>query len=534
MNLDANLEQLEAAQLVRRAEDPEQTFMFKHALTQDATYASILKTRRTELHRQVAHTYEQVYSDRLDEMAAILAQHFELADEPDQTLVYLQRAAEWARRTAAHREQVILLAHAIDLAEKTGKPELLADLHAQRGKAFAGFTRWAEAKQELRAAIDLLPADQVERRAHLLVDLAIVTNWLREIDASRLAAEEARRLADQIGHDDVATSAMSVLAMLEAIAGNVQMSITQFDQAIARGGIQSTSSFLQGMEMSGLALYWTAQLDAAIERNRQAVQLARGAFDNVTIMRGLSNLGMAFAGRGRYTEAFETLQEARAFGQTHSLGAWLARSISIEAGIHLDLFDFGRAEELALEAQERARASKFIVAMASPSIDRLFIFARTGHLSRADQVEHQLIQMLPSVTGPHVWLLALRLSQARAELALARGKFDQAIQHADETIAQTRATSRIKYQVAALETRAKALDRLGRKPEAVDDLRQAIALARPVGDPAMLLRASVALLATEGDDARAAEARRTTRQISQQLPNENMRSRFEAIISEWL
>jgi predicted RNA polymerase sigma factor len=59
---------------------------------------------------------------------------------------------------------------------------------------------------------------------------------------------------------------------------------------------------------------------------------------------------------------------------------------------------------------------------------------------------------------------------------------------------------RVEYQVLALGTRARALNRLGRGKEAVADLRRAVQLARPLGDPALFPRVAAALLALDGDE----------------------------------
>ncbi|MGE5265425.1 MAG: hypothetical protein ACM3S0_18755, partial [Acidobacteriota bacterium] len=77
MDLITQLSQLESAQLVRRIGDEEDAYIFKHALTQDTAYQSLLLKRRREIHRLVAHAYEAQYGDRcLDDYAGILAQHY--------------------------------------------------------------------------------------------------------------------------------------------------------------------------------------------------------------------------------------------------------------------------------------------------------------------------------------------------------------------------------------------------------------------------------------------------------------------------
>jgi predicted ATPase len=63
--LAVQLAQLENAQLVRRPLDEEVAYIFKHALTQEAGYASLLHKTRRMIHRRVAEGYEKLYPDRL-------------------------------------------------------------------------------------------------------------------------------------------------------------------------------------------------------------------------------------------------------------------------------------------------------------------------------------------------------------------------------------------------------------------------------------------------------------------------------------
>jgi hypothetical protein len=98
----------------------------------------------------------------------------------------------------------------------------------------------------------------------------------------------------------------------------------------------------------------------------------------------------------------------------------------------------------------------------------------------------------------------------------------------DDAIAESDARGRAKYVVAGLETRGKCFAAIGKIPEALDDFRRAVRLARAMGDPALLLRASSSLLATEGDDVLLSETRAIARGIIAELPNQEMRRRFEA------
>ncbi len=83
-----------------------------------------------------------------------------------------------------------------------------------------------------------------------------------------------------------------------------------------------------------------------------------------------------------------------------------------------------------------------------------------------------------------------------------------------------------KYEALGLITSATALHRLGRTREAIADARHAVAVARRTSDPALLLQAIDTLLALDGDDPLAAEARVLNGRILAALPDETMRRRF--------
>ena len=94
---DLQLDALEAKGLIRLATiDPELEYLFRHALVQDAAYGSLLKQERRALHREVGLALEELYPDRHGELAAVLARHFEQAEDAGKAIAYLVRAARYA------------------------------------------------------------------------------------------------------------------------------------------------------------------------------------------------------------------------------------------------------------------------------------------------------------------------------------------------------------------------------------------------------------------------------------------------------
>jgi hypothetical protein len=243
-------------------------------------------------------------------------------------------------------------------------------------------------------------------------------------------------------------------------------------------------------------------------------------------MYALPHCGLALSASGRYTEALDVFDDARQFGREYEVGHFLARSISMSAGFHLDVFDYAGAEALSSEARELARSVNFPLTTVSTGIDLLMNYARSQQVGRAEAMLDDVARQAETVGGWHGWLWQIRLDEARAEIALARAQWEEAVRRSTSAIDASRVRTRLKYQVLGLTTRAQATIRLGREQEAAADLRAAVELARPVGDPALFLRAAGLLLALDGDEALWIEANAAVLRIAAALPA-SLRSGFD-------
>jgi len=195
---------------------------------------------------------------------------------------------------------------------------------------------------------------------------------------------------------------------------------------------------------------------------------------------------------------------------------------------HLDLFAFAGNEALAQEAREMARSVDFLPSRISAEIDLLLNFARRGKVADVETLIPGVAAHVEKAAGFHGWLWRLRLAEARAELALARGDWTDAVVLADEAIRQSGQRGRLKYQALGLRSRAWGLQGVGREREAIGELRRAVALARPVGDPALLVNVATPLLALAGDDALLAEVRAAAERIVAATPNDTVKQAFLA------
>jgi class 3 adenylate cyclase/tetratricopeptide (TPR) repeat protein len=112
------LAQLEQAELVfRRGEPPEAVYSFKHALVRDAAYESLLKSRRQQLHGQIARALEERFADIVASQPEIVARHFTEAGLVDPAIDYWLKAGHLALSRSANAEAVKHLGQGIELTQ---------------------------------------------------------------------------------------------------------------------------------------------------------------------------------------------------------------------------------------------------------------------------------------------------------------------------------------------------------------------------------------------------------------------------------
>jgi len=145
--LKHGLAKLERAELVfRRGEPPEAVYSFKHALVRDAAYESLLKSRRHQLHGQIARTLEEKFPDIVVSQPEIVAHHFAEAGLVEPAIGYWLKAGNLAlsrstNAAVAHLKQGLKQIPNIDDPLVRNKWELL--LQTSLGNSLRATQGWS-------------------------------------------------------------------------------------------------------------------------------------------------------------------------------------------------------------------------------------------------------------------------------------------------------------------------------------------------------------------------------------------------------
>ncbi len=136
LELLSHLSILKDSELVyERGIYPRSTYVFKHALTQEVAYETLLLKRRKVLHGLVGQAIEGLYQERIEEQVDLLSHHFSLAENWPKAVDYCRQAANRAYRLSQFHESVTMLEQAqaclLRLPEDRPRQETLLGLQLE-------------------------------------------------------------------------------------------------------------------------------------------------------------------------------------------------------------------------------------------------------------------------------------------------------------------------------------------------------------------------------------------------------------------
>jgi class 3 adenylate cyclase/tetratricopeptide (TPR) repeat protein len=214
-------------------------YVFRHALTQDAAYGSLLERQRRTHHGTVGHAVEELYRDRRDEVLELLAFHFARAAEPEKAVDYALLAAQKAQQRWANSEALAYFdgaLHRLDGMPDTA-PNRLRRIDAILNQAEVKYAlgRHAEhirALEEIRSIIDDV-ADPPRRATWFYW-----AGFLHAISGGRpdLAigyCREAATIALSCGLEEINATAESCLAQVYMVAGRLREGLEAGERALA-------------------------------------------------------------------------------------------------------------------------------------------------------------------------------------------------------------------------------------------------------------------------------------------------------------
>ena len=444
--VEGALETLRSAGLIQRTGlIPEPTYRFKHALTLDVTYESLLERQRKERHALVGAAIENLYAENPEEHSTRLAVHFAAAEDWDKAIRYGLVAAKRAESLWRLPETVEILVRTrgwiersnTDPAKRTPQlVQLLLDLERHLEKLGR--------RDEQQAVIDdlqnLLPTDvPTMEHGEVCVRQGDLYTLLARYSEARQLFDQALEIADQIGDVELRGKALRSLGHACWSHGDYKEAVPWLEQAVedARGRSDS-SRLVTDLCNLGRALRLLEEWDRAMSIGDEAVDLANKTGSPVDQLYAYNYMGHLLRAMGRTDDAIQAFEEG---GRLAHNGGIPSREAFCTLGAAALYLETGREEDALSAYQESVQ------------------LARRGN--RADQLAQSLLLL--------------------ADCLVTCGKPEEAIASFEEAAGVLRRIGTEKPLAAALVKLAKAQQRAGRV-ESEATWRQVAEIQEALGD----------------------------------------------------
>ena len=321
-------------------------YAFLHALHQNVMYDSISPVRRLRLHQRIGEREEAAYGTRSEEIATVLAHHFENAQEYRRAVRYLQLSATTAKGRAAPREAIVALTKALQLlqtwlegAERLGQelslqlalgPVLMATRGYASVEVERAFARARELCQQLGNPPLLFPAIWGVWASHVVRG---------QIHAARELAEQCFALAQQTQDPDQLVEAHHALWVTKFFAGEFVDVLSHIEQGLTfyRPAHQEfirlygKDAATAGLSYRAVALCLRGYHDQAIQASTQALAQAHDVAHLFSVGFAMQFTSWTYFLRNDYTALREHADAQITFSTEQGFPFWQAGGVHFRA-----------------------------------------------------------------------------------------------------------------------------------------------------------------------------------------------------------
>ncbi|HXJ82216.1 MAG TPA: adenylate/guanylate cyclase domain-containing protein [Candidatus Methylomirabilis sp.] len=282
---------------------PTVEYTFKHALTQDVAYSTLLQERRRQLHARIVAAIERLHADRLTEHVERLAHHALRGEVWDKAVTYLRQAGAKAAARAANREAVILFEQA-----------LVAVQHLPEGRPSA------------------------ERAIDVRLDLWPPLLQLGQLERVLQLSREAEVVAEKLGDDQRLARVYTHLINYHYLKGEPELAV-EYGERCLRIGDSARDPALQARARGYLGYSYHAQgayrrAEHILKQNVEALDgawgQAEGPQTGVSFVTSAGWLAFTLAELGEFDAATGYLDRAQRAGEVsgHAYTHAIARSLA--------------------------------------------------------------------------------------------------------------------------------------------------------------------------------------------------------------
>ncbi|MDI6782478.1 MAG: tetratricopeptide repeat protein [bacterium] len=277
-DLERHLSRLvDAGLILEQSLIPELEYLFRHAVTQEVTYNTLLVKRRKYFHGKIAQCLEEIYAERLDEHYELIAHHYAHSDENVKALEYLVKAGDKCRKLFANEAALDFYTQALD-----------------RMQYYLG-----------------TPQQAKELEATVLIHRGLVSELVGEVKSALSDNLKAVETAKQINHIPLLIRAYQNAGELHRQLGKFQPAI-EFEKMAFNlcRKLGDKSAELHCTNRLAVIYRNLGQYESALKYFSEVLKLSRKQKDLMLMAHAHNNLGLTYRSMGKYADAVSHIQRA--------------------------------------------------------------------------------------------------------------------------------------------------------------------------------------------------------------------------------
>lgn len=328
--------------------EPELAYIFKHVVTQEATYESLPYSTRARLHTQIGEYIELTYADALDSYIPILAHHFEHGLDETKKRKYLILAAEDAHKKYAHQAAIAYYERVLPLLAEPEKVRIMIRL----GETTQTVGQWPEAEALFRQALSLArELNDVHGRASCQTALADLMRMQGHYDDATERLSHARLNFEELGDEAGVGKTLHLAGTLAAQQGDYQKAEALWEESLTirrqLGDLPGIASLLSNL---GIIARYQGDFATAQKLYEESLAIRQEAGDKWAIYVSLTNLGLLALTQDDLEKAHLYLAEANQLARQVGDRWALANSLNNLANVTREQADFESAQLLYRES----------------------------------------------------------------------------------------------------------------------------------------------------------------------------------------
>jgi class 3 adenylate cyclase/tetratricopeptide (TPR) repeat protein len=339
--------------LYERGVYPQSNYVFKHALTREVVYDSILAKRKKKLHEEIGNAIEELYKDSLNEHYEVLAEHYFLGENYSKGAEYSRLASRKAEKTASLNDAIAHTKRRATSLERLPQTEdvqkQIIDARTALGLYMIQMNYHAEAEEAIGPIIDLAIKHDYRRRLCQIYTI-LGANYLFAEDNCLKAfkvLEEALKILEEI--KDYATLffasywfgvALSWNCEFERSAHYIQRAL---DINVATKTLWGISAIMS--DMAYFDYYSAGKINLGFQTTQEAIRIAEESGDIYSKAVAYSMHGVSCYGKGLLEEAKKNLLKGLEFCERINLYSRNAGFRLHLGETYFEMGDFSRSKE---------------------------------------------------------------------------------------------------------------------------------------------------------------------------------------------